>query len=92
MSARSKGAAGDEEERALLVSPETAVLAKTGAILRFKRVANDVAVTRHAVRVGAFVVLEGQSDLHRRAGRQADPSQIRTDERLLNPVLSCQKT
>jgi hypothetical protein len=55
MDAGHQAAAGDEQERALLVSAKTAMLAKAGAVLRFERVAHDVAVARHAVQVGAVV-------------------------------------
>jgi hypothetical protein len=50
--------AGDEGERALLVSTEAAMLAEAGGVLGFERIAHDGAVTRHAVRIGAVVGLE----------------------------------
>src|ERR1700736_3514655 len=52
-------AAGDEQERALLVAAEPAMLAEAGAVFRFERVANDVAVAGHAVWIGAVVGPEG---------------------------------
>src|SRR5215469_1317325 len=91
MGARRKPAAGDEEERALLVSAETAMYAKSGAVLWFERVAHDVAVAGHAVRIGARVGLEGQRDLHRSARRQTRRFEIRTDEHSADPVLGFEK-
>src|SRR6476660_5747809 len=55
--ARGEAAAGDEEERALLVFAETAMLAEAGGVLWLERVAHDVAVAWYAVRVGALVRL-----------------------------------
>ena len=56
-------AAGDEQKRALLVSAEAAMLAKAGGILGLERVAHDMAVARHAVRIGPLVGPQGQCDL-----------------------------
>ena len=50
-------AAGNEQERALLVGAEPAMLAKAGGILGFERVAHDMAVAGHPVRIGALVGL-----------------------------------
>src|SRR5437899_12336359 len=47
--ARGKSAAGGEQERALLVFTEAAMLAKSGAVLRFECVADDVAVAGDAM-------------------------------------------
>src|SRR6516225_4658517 len=58
ISARGKAPTRDEQERALLVSAETAMLAKAGAVLRFERIADDVAMTGHSVSVGTIVGLE----------------------------------
>jgi hypothetical protein len=55
MDAGNQAAAGDEQERALLVSAEAAMYAKSDAVLWFERVAHDVAVARHAMRIGAVV-------------------------------------
>src|SRR6516165_4501544 len=66
---RSKAAAGGEQKRALLVAAEPAMLAKASAVLRFERVANDVAVARNIVRVGALVGFQCDRDLCRRARR-----------------------
>ena len=62
--ARGEAAAGDEKERALLVFAEAAVLAEAGGVLGLERVAHDVAVTRHAVRICAVVGLESHRNLH----------------------------
>ena len=56
-------AAGDEQERVLLVAAEPAVLAKAGSVLWFESIANDVAVADHTVRIGAVVGPEGERDL-----------------------------
>src|SRR6266571_3560247 len=65
-------AAGDKQERALLVVAEPAMLAEAGAVFWFERIANDVAVADHAVRIGAVVMPQGQGDLRRRTRRQPD--------------------
>src|SRR5947207_9223319 len=80
-----KTAAGDEQERALLVAAEPAMLAEAGAIFRLERVANDVAVTGHTVRIGAVVRPEGQGDLRRRSRRQADLGEVIADENAADP-------
>ena len=60
-----EAAAGDEEERALLVFAEAAVLAETGGVLGLERIAHDMAAAGHAVRIGAVVGFEGHRNLHR---------------------------
>src|SRR5271169_5547010 len=66
---RGKAAAGDEQERSLLVIAEPAMLAKAGAVLRLERIANDMAVAGYAVRICPLVGLQCQGDLRRRTGR-----------------------
>src|SRR5713101_368067 len=92
MSRRGETAARDEQERALLVSAETAMLAKAGAVLRFERVAHDVAVARHGMIVGAVVGPQCQGDLERRIGRQADPGKSAADKSAADPILGLQKS
>ena len=60
-----EAAARDEEERALLVFAEPAMLAEAGGVFGLERVALDVAVAGHAVRIGAVVGFEGHRNLHR---------------------------
>ena len=55
---RDEVAARDEEERALLVLAEAAMLAEAGGVLGLQGVAHDGAVAGHAVRIGPVVGLE----------------------------------
>src|SRR5258708_12033919 len=80
-------AAGDEQERALLVAAEPAMLAEAGAVLWFERIANDVAVAGHAVRIGAVVGLQGQRDLRCRTPPQPDLGHGPAAENPADPTL-----
>ena len=91
MDARGKSAAGDEQERALFVSAEPAMLAKARRVLRFERVAHDVAVAQHAVRIGALVGFECQRDPQGRARRQAGGGELGADKGAADPLLGLQK-
>src|SRR5438128_7701630 len=86
-----KAAPGDEQKRMLLVGAEATMLAKAGAVLRFERIADDVAVARHAVRISALVGPERQGDLQCRMGRQTDLGKGIADECPADPVLGFEK-
>jgi hypothetical protein len=77
---RGKAAAMDEQERALLIGAEAAMLAETGDVLGFRRIADDVAVAGNPVRVDAVVGLQGD----RNPGRTA-PSAGRARKGMARP-------
>src|SRR5262249_27609871 len=89
--AGSKATTRNKQKRALLVASEPAMLAETGRILGFERVAHGAAVALNPVWIGALVGLHRDRDPGRRGGRQAGQGDVGTGKDAADPVLVLQE-